>query len=527
MLAHAEVPFLARKYNEFSNGRVCRVGGNTLLKTDAMKTDMVEKLNCESDEKKRADELQKLSIEMFDWSVFNLASERQIQKNKCISERIDALMKDEALLSAWNAQLIAAWLGMKKADLMLKKCRFKLYDKDSENQSENQKIARKSRGQPITKLLNKTKVEISRSDQKLDQELKDVCTNDKAVAALEGVRKLFQLSLPVFSDQAFFNILEKNRKAIINKTTGKPLTDNELLHMDLQNLTTIGFDPAGHKETAKFPFELKSRLSSFSTERIKMAEELARIRQDPNAELDSEMKTYIYDDDTVYETLMTNKLLKASYVGLSTEKKEDISNAAFCLLAKYESTFVGETLDYVIKLAAFGGTAGLIVKSVKGVRYLSKLSTVQNSKKTVSGALLMGDLALMAPIVAQSCPLPTVGSESYRMKKVVHGNKHQAVEKTDVAHLVAEVNYTVWDDNIDPHLTPSCLKIENSEKINTEVKNEENPTHEEIGQIFSESPVDKLSNNAVLNASKDANTECLLNILIGLVSAHAIVKFVQ
>lgn len=112
--------------------------------------------------------------------------------------------------------------------------------------------------------------------------------------------------------------------------------------------------------------------------------------------------------------------------------------------------------------------------------------------------------------------------------------RHQAVEKTDVAYLIPEVNYTVWEDNIDPHKTPSCLKIETSEDVNEnvetkngETKNGETPNHQELTKIFSDGPVDKLSNNAVLNPNKNANIDCLLNILIGLVSAHTILKFVQ
>ncbi|MBL7671461.1 MAG: hypothetical protein JNM39_13330 [Bdellovibrionaceae bacterium] len=59
---------------------------------------------------------------IFEQAVYQKTAEKQIEKNKCLTEMIDLLDKDPEKMGIWYQRLLRAWLGLKKSELILNIC---------------------------------------------------------------------------------------------------------------------------------------------------------------------------------------------------------------------------------------------------------------------------------------------------------------------------------------------------------------------------------------------------------------------
>src|SRR5690606_32970269 len=63
-----------------------------------------------------------------EWAVFQEAAELQVKKNECLNQQQRALRTKKSPdgtpnFHIWSSQLAASWMGVKKAELILSKCR--------------------------------------------------------------------------------------------------------------------------------------------------------------------------------------------------------------------------------------------------------------------------------------------------------------------------------------------------------------------------------------------------------------------
>ncbi|MGZ3775767.1 MAG: hypothetical protein ACXVCN_18775 [Bdellovibrio sp.] len=425
-------------YNQIKNDRKCG---------DVTKTDLKNAgFNCGI--KNTNDVSNYLPWAIFEWNAFQVSAENQIDKNNCLNEQMTALFNNDQLLHTWFSQLTASWMGMKKSDLILTQC----YSKPRKTHS-------------LEEFANYKQKKITQHDESLSEEWNNICSDSQKISALKAARSLFPYALPVVSDSNFFKTMAKYRKMIINKKTNKPISDEDLLKADLQDLSfmKLKIDP-------EFEREMKQNLSNLYSERSSITKQILDSKKNGSYELSDELKEYIFEDETVYQVLFDRNLMSVDYAGLDKTRSEinqntrekntedfakvPVSNGAFCILAKYEPTFTGEMIDFAMTSAIAGG---ILFKSLKGIKYLESLSTLKQIGRSTSLGFALNGYPMMAKQVYNSCG----GNDAHTSKKVVSMAKTEVLASIQGADLPNEVGYGTWNLDIDPKITPSCNKIEN------------------------------------------------------------------
>lgn len=447
--SYAENSLFASIYNQIKNDRKC----GQVTKSDLKNAGFT----CEN--RNPTDINNFLPWAIFEWNVFQLGAASQIDKNNCLNEQMTALFNDEQLLRTWFSQLTAAWMGMKKSNLILMQCHSKVKK-------------RPSRGDVMNTGLKKTS---KIGDNSLGDEWDAICSDSQKISALKAASSLFPYALPVVSDPGFFEIMEKNRKMIVNRKTGKPISDEDLLKADLQDLSFMKLII-----DTKFVSEMKESLSNLYSERSSITKQIMESKRNGSYELSDELKEYIFEDETVYQVLSEQNLIGTDYSDLdktkpekpnfeaSSERKQTtyqekqiadfnkvpVSNGAFCILAKYEPTLTGELIDFAATSVIAGG---IIFKSLKGIKYLEGLSTLKQIGKSTGFGFALNSYPMMAKQVYNSCG----GNDAHTSKKVVSASKTEVLASIQGSNLPSEVGYGTWNLELDPKLTPSCKKTEN------------------------------------------------------------------
>ncbi|MNT56154.1 hypothetical protein D3C72_1934350 [compost metagenome] len=73
--------------------------------------------------------------------------------------------------------------------------------------------------------------------------------------------------------------------------------------------------------------------------------------------------------------------------------------------------------------------------------------------------------------IAKECPLPVVGDEAYRAKKVVSMSKGQTDAYVAAQSLPPENGFAMWDLEIDPKKVPSCQNVSNQNMMLNQLYN--------------------------------------------------------
>jgi len=440
----AENSYIASLYNQAMNQKMC----GSVTRSD------LTKLGIKCAYGQPIENLSVSSWEIYEWSIFQEASHAQLDKNKCLAEKISALQKNKQLLNAWYSQLVALWLGNKKAKLILNICQSEVLSRvDKAN------VKRYGLKNAYEKTINQSSF---KSNKKLPSSWIDVCTDEDQISALKSSQDLFMYSLSVISHSDFFKSIDQYRHSIIDDRTGKPLTDANLLKTDLSDLSflQINLDP-------KLDHAITSKMKKLRSERLEINTKLINSQRDGVFTFrefpDDGLKEYMYNDETVFQVL-------ASKSEIGSDQKTAISNGAYCILAKYEPTLTGEILNFAVE-AFFWEKA--IARNLIGLpKLLNKTPRLKTVTKPIQNCLTSGFGLAGCPMVAEQIYNSCV-NKPFKSFKVKNKSQQEIAHSINAANLPQTVKLEKWNLIFDPKETPSCQNIkEKNYAINEDLKSD-------------------------------------------------------
>lgn len=431
---------IASAYNQLKHGRNCGQVTAAELKTQGFTCSMRKPVGDIFDALKPA------NSEIFDQNIFNISAESQVERNKCLTEQIAAIQGDKNLQNAWQSFLIASWMGIKKSELMLNTCNREVFSRIEKANVKRYGIEKAYEISLKNSFMTKAKP--------LPDRWKEICFDDDAVEALKAATYAFKFSVPVISNPEFFKNLEDNRDMLINTETGKPLTDEDLLAADLSDdegelQTDLVKLKIKKKASPNFENNIYDQINTLKNDRTTITDKITKSKSGSNYDLDAELIDYMYEDGTVLQTLKSKKLIPEDYSGLGSTDEKKISNGAFCMLARFEPTMVGELIDmgvqgYLFGKLFFSGAGKLIAAS----------------KTPVGTGMKAASYLMVAKQIAKACPVPVVGDKPHRMQKVASMSQTETQATLMAGNLPKEVGYAKWNLEIDQKKTPSCKTAE-------------------------------------------------------------------
>jgi hypothetical protein len=320
--AQSKNSLFVNSYNEFTKNRKCqKVSKNELAQ-------IIPK--CQLDKPRSSFES---NYDVFESAVFNESARKQIIKNNCMIEQAKDLLDNHIKFAEWKNELLSSWLRWKKSKLILEKC-ITL----NKQIGRNGKISSYSfpgyRGPPLEK----------------DKELINICVN--SIDQVKQYDAIFSATIPYLSGPNYFEVIDEHRNVFINPQTGKPLSNNDLLYMNLRDLEKVNIN-LNDKESVLISNALKQEVSLKGVERQKSNSELEKNKdQNNNFFPDEESKDFLFKQGTVQETLYQYDISPI----------QKASNASKCLLNKYEENASGELLEFFLTSLISGG---IIFKTIK------------------------------------------------------------------------------------------------------------------------------------------------------------------
>lgn len=394
------------------------------------------------------DELFSFSETLYENAIFSLAATHQLKKNSCIKERLALLMNSKKLNRNWNILLTKAWLGKRKSELIVKTC--------NEISFKKTPVLGVLPNQHFNSFSNQLEPKDSNTEKWLE-----ICNNKEQMVALRAADKIFEFSIPGISTPEFFNLIEKNRSMIVDKRTRLPLTDDDILKMNLDDsdesktseMENLTFNP---NKYIKFQYALQKSFKSLIDEREKFSQNLKKSKNKTSEfyNLDYAQKDYLFDDDSVIEILRETGELADTPV---TSETISISNGAKCILNHYETTLTGEIAELVILARFF---SGIISKAFKINRASKSITSTQSM---LIGAI-PASVFQMGREIAKSCV-----DSSYMDKKLTDQRRKQGKVDDIIDTLPTEVGFAngyLEAEDFPIEKTPSCKELPKSLMLN-------------------------------------------------------------
>lgn len=318
--------------------------------------------------------------------IMGEAAERQISNDQCMVSILDNMQENPVVMGMWKRMLFNSWLRARKARALLARCdriRAPLgaadWRRDPERRANlhwqlaNDILRPDGNGgyveAPIDRPPTGYKWERFADTQEKAQQLVDFCLNQERYQALETSQAYFMQTVPLINSTSFQDALTENQNLITSRATGEPLTDDELLEINLENPNGM----AEHIRVAPGLFgaidtalaetraernnqanELRSTLDGGNRDRVAGFGEAALERFDnmtPGARLSQAQKEYLYHQGMVHEALEARGQLREDFQGNLT----GLTAPAVCLMSGYETSFTGEALNFALTGLVGGG----------------------------------------------------------------------------------------------------------------------------------------------------------------------------
>lgn len=282
------------------------------------------------------------AFEVFEDSVMQASATAQRQKNECVAEQVDAVMSRPEIQDAWMGFVLRAWLGMRKAQLIERKCR----DLTVSNRLRNTDTVSRIRAIAVSRggAVNAP----GEPNRSAFDRWSLLCSSDETRSAMNRAERFFAVMPPIFSSIELLRTLDAQREHLRTRNPDGSLTalsDDEILSLQL---------PAGASSVVideNLRASIFSALRSVGENRRRLTNELDAARQpEGRYNLDRDLRDFLYQDGTIVETLSRQGDIDIDAYGVP--KTSTLS--ARCLLARYQPTFVGSILDF-LTTAVVGG----------------------------------------------------------------------------------------------------------------------------------------------------------------------------
>lgn len=444
---NAQNSLFVSAYNQVAHGRLCGEVGENDLKAAGIDCDI----------KNSPQHFHSTSSAILEWSVFQQGAENQIEKNNCIEEKIEWLLnsKNQQDFDAWISIAAVAWAGMKRSQLFLKMCTHPslLNMKPVSKQQLSNKLAFEDR------FKNKVPGTVGRRSKPKDQaqeltQLLEFCSDETQISILKSADTLFPYMVPIVSDPEFFKIIEKHRKFLVDPKSGKPMTDSDLMRANLS-------DPNSFEVLLEEPLEqeLRKSMEKLAQDRAAITKDLKNSKSKSGYDLSSAQKGFIFKDETIYSTMMSQGLLPESFKG-GLGSPSEVSAGAFCILARYEPNAGAELAQMAVETALYGGALFKVFKAA------NILANGRAQKALLYGLGVQG-MTEVANAISKVCPAPVVGDLAHRAKKTNSRSRTGDIppDALVAAEMPKAMGFKIWKFDLDDQQTPSCKKQEDKNHI--------------------------------------------------------------
>lgn len=384
---------------------------------------------------------------VFQQVVLEESAKLQILKNNCLIEQLKAFQKPEhqAAFDTWSMRVMHNWMGQKKMNQILQYCSHIQYEFFADDFGGLSKA-------DFTNRFVAPAWRSSLQDPGFINKWKPYCTNSKLMAQIQEAVGLFPAGVPVISSQMPLSEMEIFRGNIQNLKTGKPISDQDILDVDLRKdsgqfaLTNVD----------GFQNKMKARFSKLITEKEKVNKQLAAYLESSTAQkkdfqymlkdessLDEGLQDYLFDEGTILDTLATHRAL--------ADGTDDFDRASVCMIGSYEHSFTGEVIEMV---GSGGGAAGAIYKLTKGAVTGARVAmTAMNAgKKSLAAGFAITSIGpTLSQIKLQCLGQGTADTRAIRKGKIKADSSPDAVLPT--------TNFKLRPSGIPRSEAPSCAQL--------------------------------------------------------------------
>lgn len=298
---------------------------------------------CKKSDLSESEKLLLFSEEQMEHSMFQEAARIQINKNKCLIEKLKHVATNQKLFNEYAIAVISSTIRQKKIELVVKTCDF--FNTNVKINSENKKTSYLiSRSQHDKKIIQ----ELESNYTKMDE----LCSDKAKINAYRDSKSLFLYTVPLVNSEELFELVWENRKSLIKTETQSALTDKDLLSGDLSNIKWI-------QVSGKSSQKMVSQIGAFLTGQIEQREKITRIlenskNKDGIYDLNQNAKDYLYEEGSLTKALKDKNLMDEDLFGI----QQGITPQAACLLSKYQP--VGW-----LEVTKFAASMGILLAKIR------------------------------------------------------------------------------------------------------------------------------------------------------------------
>lgn len=301
----------------------------------------------------------------FETLVYRQSLELFKNKTSCMRDYTEAIVASDDAIDEIRQTMAVVWLNKKKASLILHECNVIM--------NEIALMANQHVGSMQPQSRDAYSIQnLVRRNPNIKESYYPICMDNKKVTALRSLVALADRSLPVFSSRELLNIMEKQRGALISKSSQRPITDDELRKLDLVNdRSVIRFDRTKKDLLNR---EISNYLNTKIAERLKFARNIKDNR------FQKAIFQELYEDGSVDEFF-----LRAEIGSTVLKQDKDLNRMVSCMRADYDTSLIGTSLDFI---AVFALTRA-------GLGRVSSLRGLPNVMKDAMAASVAGSPAIL------------------------------------------------------------------------------------------------------------------------------------
>ncbi|MBY0416231.1 MAG: hypothetical protein K2Q18_18805 [Bdellovibrionales bacterium] len=380
-------------------------------------------------------------LEAFQRLIYLKSIDQFEKKATCKKDYSNEVIHSDQAINEVFQSMMLVWLNKKKSELYLRHCQrvnIALSEMHSYRSNNNS-----------SSIADKEKMDFEYLKSRGDLYVKyfDICKNEDTIKALKGLVKVSARSLPVLSSQELLNIMEEERNVIVFKKTGKPITNVELMELDLTGsklLTT-------NKQIVS---QVKEKIKNYFSTRIQVDED--RISELKERDFSRNQLEKLYNEGIVQE--VTDSL------NLSSKNIDDNTKRLHqCFNNLYEPSIVGDLVDMIVSFT-------LTKKILSNIPKFSALPVL--AQDGASG------LIATLPTLVNKCVLKK--SEVYKTSGQVKDQKI-SFHKSDLPSTVDVDLYNL--ESVQISSIPSCKEI-NMERLYFESINDISCVQESLSSIL-------------------------------------------